>query len=88
MQPIHPTPVIGMVGCVDDISRVTGLAWQQPGDAIFLIGVPPEDGANPSLGLAGSAYQQQTLGALAGRSPKPDLAFESAVGCLVSEAIA
>ena len=40
MQPIHPTPVIGMVGGVDDISRVTGLAWQQPGDAIFLIGVP------------------------------------------------
>ena len=25
MQPIHPTPVIGMVGCVDDISRVTRL---------------------------------------------------------------
>ena len=88
MQPIHPTPVIGMVGCVDDISSVTGLAWQQPGDAIFLIGVPPEDGANPSLGLAGSAYQQQTLGSLAGRPPKPDLVAESAVGHLVREAIA
>jgi phosphoribosylformylglycinamidine synthase len=88
MQPIHPTPVIGMVGGVDDISRVTGLAWQQPGDAIFLIGVPPEDGADPSLGLAGSAYQQQTLGSLAGRPPKPDLALEAAVGHLVREAIA
>ena len=88
MQPIHPTPVIGMVGGVDDISRVTGLAWQQPGDAIFLIGVPPEDGVDPSLGLAGSAYQQQTLGSLAGRPPKPDLAVEAAVGQLVREAIA
>jgi phosphoribosylformylglycinamidine synthase len=38
--------------------------------------------------LAGSAYQQQTLGSLAGRPPKPDLAVESAVGRLVREAIA
>jgi phosphoribosylformylglycinamidine synthase len=88
MQPIHPTPVIGMVGCVDDISRVTGLAWQQPGDSIFLIGVPPDDVADPSLGLAGSAYQQQSLGSLAGRPPQPDLVVEAAVGCLVREAIA
>jgi phosphoribosylformylglycinamidine synthase len=88
MQPIHPTPVIGMVGCVDDISRVTGLAWRQPGDLIFLIGVPPDDVADPSLGLAGSAYQQQSLGSLAGRPPQPDLAAEAAVGRVVREAIA
>jgi len=88
MQPIHPTPVIGMVGGVDDISRVTGLAWQQPGDAIFLVGVPPDDLSDPSLGLAGSAYQQQSLGSLAGRPPQTDLAVEAAVGRLVREAIA
>ena len=88
MQPIHPTPVIGMVGGVDDISRVTGLAWQQPGDSIFLIGVPPDNLSDPSLGLAGSAYQQQSLGSLAGRPPQTDLAVEAAVGRLVREAIA
>ena len=38
--------------------------------------------------MAGSAYQQQTLGSLAGRPPKPDLAVEAAVGRLVREAIA
>ena len=88
MQPIHPTPVIGMVGCVEDIGRVTGLAWRQPGDSIVLIGVPPDDAADPSLGLAGSAYQQQSLGSLAGRPPQPDLAVEAAVARLVRDAIA
>ena len=40
LQPIHPTPVIGMVGAVDDLSAVTGLGWRREQDSIVLIGVP------------------------------------------------
>ena len=87
LQPIHPTPVIGMVGGVDDITTVIGLGWRQAHDSIYLIGVGPEDAKAPSLGLAGSAYQQLMTGSLAGRPPLPDLPMEAKVGCFVREAI-
>ena len=87
LQPIHPTPVIGMVGGVDDIARVTGLGWRQAADPIYLIGVPPHDLEDPGLGLAGSAYQQQCIGSLVGRPPQTDLAREAAAGQLVRDAI-
>ena len=87
VQPIHPTPVIGMVGGVDDIAQVTGLGWRRPDDPIYLIGVPPSDPDDPCLGLAGSAYQEQCVGSLAGRPPQTDLVCEAAAGQLVREAI-
>ena len=87
LQPIHPTPVVGMVGLVDDIRTVVGLGWRQPGDVIVLLGLPPEDGGDDRLGLAGSSYQQLVLGDLAGRPPRVDLTLEAAVQSLVRRAI-
>ncbi|BEV35385.1 phosphoribosylformylglycinamidine synthase subunit PurL [Synechococcus sp. M16CYN] len=88
VQPIHPTPVIGMVGLVDDISSVTGLGWRRAQDVVFLLGVPPDDGNHESLGLAGSAYQQVSTGISAGRPPKLDLKLEARVSGLVRKSIA
>ena len=87
LQPIHPTPVVGMVGLVDDIRTVVGLSWRQPGDVVVLLGLPPEDGGDDRLGLAGSSYQQLVLGDLAGRPPRVDLTLEAAVQSLVRRAI-
>ena len=47
--PIYPTPVIGMVGLVEDIRRVCGIGWRQVGDRIYLIG-------SHQTSLAGSEY--------------------------------
>ena len=44
MLPIHPTPVVGMVGLVHDLSHVRGQAWQDAGDVIWILGVPLERG--------------------------------------------
>ncbi len=88
LKPIHPTPVIGMVGGVDDINTVTGLGWRQAGDPVYLLGVPTADGDASTLGLAGSAYQQLTIERLAGRPPETDFALEARVGVLVRDAIA
>jgi phosphoribosylformylglycinamidine synthase len=91
MQPIHPTPVVGMVGLVHDLAHVTGLAWRQAGDAIWLLGVPPEAGGSPvdgRVGLAASSYLQVIHAALTGRPPLVDLDLEVAVQALVREAIA
>ena len=87
LQPIHPTPVVGMVGLVNDIRTVVGLGWRQPGDVVVLLGLPPEDGGDDRLGLAGSSYQQLVLGDLAGRPPRVDLTLEAAVQSLVRRAI-
>src|SRR3989454_9478086 len=59
-QPIHPTPVVGCIGLVPDVTRVPS-TWQE-GDVVLLAG-------NPRLSLAGSEYQH-LYGELAG-VPEP-----------------
>ncbi|MFM7360965.1 MAG: AIR synthase related protein, partial [Cyanobium sp.] len=91
LQPIHPTPVVGMVGLVHDLARVTGLAWRQPGDAIWLLGVHPEAGDDPADGrvsLAAGSYLEVVHGRLTGRPPEVDLALEGSVQAFLREAIA
>ena len=62
---IHPTPVVGCVGLVDDVRRLPE-TWRD-GDTVLLAGAP-------ELRLDGSEYQALLLGGPAGRPPKPDMA--------------
>jgi len=93
MQPIQPTPVVGMVGLVHDLAHVTGLAWRQSGDAIWLLGVPLEAGddaaqaPDPRLSLAGSSYLEVIHGQLTGRPPEVDLDLERSVQAFLRRAI-
>ena len=87
LQPIHPTPVVGMVGLVADLAHVRGLAWRQVADAIWLLGVPPGDASEERLGLAGSSYQGVIHGLLSGRPPRVDLDLERGVQALLRRAI-
>ncbi|MCT0231168.1 phosphoribosylformylglycinamidine synthase subunit PurL [Synechococcus sp. CS-1324] len=90
LQPIHPTPVVGMVGLVHDLSQVTGLAWRQSGDTIWLLGVPLEtaDGAEEDrLGLGGSSYLECIHGLATGRPPRTDLVLERRLQGLLRQAI-
>ena len=91
MQPIHPTPVVGMVGLVHDLAQVRGQAWCTAGDSIWLLGVPLETGeatADPRLGLAGSSYLERLHGAVTGRPPEIDLVLERSVQAFLRQAIA
>jgi phosphoribosylformylglycinamidine synthase subunit PurL len=91
MQPIHPTPVVGMVGLVHDLAQVRGQAWRAAGDAIWLLGVPLETGqapADPRLSLAGSSYLERLHGAVTGRPPEVDLVLERSVQGFLRQAIA
>lgn len=87
MQPIHPTPVVGMVGLVHDLAHVTGLAWQEAGDAIWLLGAPLGAGADERVTLAGTSYLECIHGQLTGRPPVIDLALERAVQAFLRQAI-
>ena len=68
-RPIHPTPVVGCVGVVDDVRRVPG-GWHD-GDVVFLAACAP-------LALDGSEYQAR-FGEPGGRPARLDLAAEAAL---------
>ncbi|CAK26906.1 Phosphoribosylformylglycinamidine (FGAM) synthase, synthetase domain [Synechococcus sp. RCC307] len=85
IQPIQPTPVVGMVGLVDNINTLVGLAWPQPapgvaGDYLVLLGLPLDTAQDDErLGLAGSSFLQVCHGLCTGRPPHTDLALEQQV---------
>ena len=85
IQPIQPTPVVGMVGLVDNINTLVGLAWPQPaagaaGDHLVLLGVPLDTAQDDErVGLAGSSFLQVCHGLCTGRPPQTDLALEQKV---------
>jgi phosphoribosylformylglycinamidine synthase len=91
IQPIQPTPVVGMVGLVSDLNLVRGMGWRQPGDAIWLLGLAPEsgvDGSDDRISLAGSSYQSVIHGLCTGRPPRIDLELEARLQELLRRAIA
>jgi phosphoribosylformylglycinamidine synthase subunit PurL len=67
---VYPTPVIGMVGVLDDVSRATRAAFRTEGDRILLLGVNREE-------IGGSEYLYRTRdGLVAGPAPVVDLLAE------------
>ncbi len=87
MQPIHPTPVVGMVGLVHDLQHVCGQAWRQAGDAIWLLGVSLAEVGDQRLTLAGSSYLECIHGVVTGRPPLIDLELEKTVQTFLRLAI-
>ena len=72
-QPIYPTPVIGMVGLIPDITKVCGQGWQRSGDLIYLLGHQNQ----PTLGA--SEYLATVHRIVAGKPPKVDFDHERSV---------
>ena len=60
--PIHPTPVVAVLGTIDDVARRVPSGWQDPGDNIYLLGTT-------ALELDGSAWAGTVHGHLGGRPP-------------------
>jgi len=79
-QPIYPTPTVGLVGLIDDISRYGTLDFKAAGDVIVLIGETADE-------LGGSEYLKVVHGLVAGRPPALGLELEAAVQRVVREAV-
>jgi phosphoribosylformylglycinamidine synthase len=77
---IYPTPIIGMVGLVEDLRFVTPSRFQQRGSAVVLLG-PLE------FGLDGSLFWLHAAGKAAGDAPALDLDSEAKVQSLVRQLI-
>jgi phosphoribosylformylglycinamidine synthase len=85
-QPIYPTPVIGMVGLIPDMTRICTQGWQAEGDLIYLLGLPLTD-STPHLGLGGSEYLASIHGVVAGKPPVVDFDLERRVQAATREGI-
>jgi phosphoribosylformylglycinamidine synthase len=74
---IPPTPVIGVLGVLDEVVTRVGHAFGEPGDVLFCVG------AETRPGLGGSEYLWSTQGRIAGRPPSIDLAEERSLQALL-----
>ncbi|RCJ14854.1 phosphoribosylformylglycinamidine synthase II [Nostoc sp. ATCC 43529] len=74
-QPIYPTPVVGMVGLIPDITKICGQGWQTVGDVIYLLGLP----LTSQLSLGASEYLAAIHGTVAGKPPQIDFDLERRV---------
>ena len=73
---IHPTPVIGMIGVIEDYGRRLDAALKHEGDFVLMVGSSHND-------LGGSEYLKVEHGTVAGRPPALDLTREGAVNRLI-----
>jgi phosphoribosylformylglycinamidine synthase len=75
---IHPTPVIGMVGLVEDVRRVVTQGFKREGHLIALVGETGEDLSVSEYAalVEGRTFEEM---AKAGRLPRLDLERERAV---------
>jgi phosphoribosylformylglycinamidine synthase len=68
-EAIYPTPVIGMVGLIEDTDYITTQSFKQAGDVVYLVGE-----TKPEFG--GSELQKLVEGDIFGKAPTLDLELE------------
>ena len=77
---ILPTPVVAVLGVIDDVTRRTPSAWAGEGDRIFLLGESREE-------LSGSEWAHVVHDHLGGLPPEVDLAAERALAEVLVEGV-
>jgi phosphoribosylformylglycinamidine synthase subunit PurL len=80
-QAIYPTPIIGVVGLIEDASKVVSRTFKRAGDAIVLLGENRGE-------LGGSEYLRTIHRLVKGRPPQLDLAKERNLIGLLTQAAA
>jgi phosphoribosylformylglycinamidine synthase len=78
---IHPTPVIGVLGVHDDVSRRLAAGFTTGAAQVVLLGATRDE-------LGGSAWAHVIHQHLGGRPPAPDLHAERSLAALVATAAA
>src|SRR5882672_9127037 len=73
---VLPTPVIGMVGLVDDVRRLVQTGFKNPGDFIALLGMTRED---LSFSEYAAVIEEKSLDELIGKGRVPALDLEAEV---------
>ncbi|MFU8841839.1 MAG: phosphoribosylformylglycinamidine synthase subunit PurL [Nitriliruptoraceae bacterium] len=79
-EAIHPTPVIGILGVLADAEDALGIAYEDEGELLLLMGAPTVPG------LAGSEVQRWLGAPLGGVLAPADLELEAAISEVLQEA--
>lgn len=77
---IHPTPVVGVLGVLDDVADSVASGFAGQGEVVVLLGETRDE-------LDGSEWAHALHGHLGGRPPKVDLAAEKALADFFVEAV-
>ena len=75
--PIHPTPVVAVLGVIDNVAHRVPSGWQDEGNNIYLLGTTSEE-------LDGSAWAGTIHDHLGGLPPAVDLAQEKKLAALLA----
>ena len=70
---IHPTPLVAVLGVMDDVAHRTPSGWKTPGQVIYLLGTTLDE-------FGGSAWTQVAHDHLGGMPPRVDLDAERRLG--------
>ena len=73
---IYPTPIIGALGLLEDVTAHAGMAFRQEGDVVVMLG--SDQTGSPAASLGGSEYLEVIHDLVAGH-PTIDLELEAAV---------
>ncbi len=77
--PIHPTPVVAVMGVIDHVDRRLPSGWQDEGENLYLLGITRDE-------LDGSVWADVVHGHLGGLPPRVDLAAEKNLAGLMAAA--
>jgi phosphoribosylformylglycinamidine synthase subunit PurL len=75
-RPIHPTPIVGVLGLLDDATTAVPAGFPRPGLDVWLLGATRVE-------LGGSVWQRLAGGRLEGRPPALDLPAEARLHALL-----
>ena len=74
--PILPTPIVGVLGVIDDVTRRTPMGFRRAGDVVYLLGETRDE-------LAGSAWADVVHDHLGGTPPTVDFDHEQRLADLL-----
>jgi phosphoribosylformylglycinamidine synthase len=77
--PIHPTPVVAVLGSIDNVARRLPSGWQDEGENIYLLGVTADE-------LGGSVWAGVIHDHLGGVPPRVDFTAEKDLAGLLGAA--
>jgi phosphoribosylformylglycinamidine synthase II len=77
-RPIHPTPIVGVLGLLEDAARAVPAGFPRPGLDVWLVGTTRAE-------FGGSVWQRLATGRLEGAPPALDLAAEAALQRLLAD---
>jgi phosphoribosylformylglycinamidine synthase len=85
---IYPTPVIGIVGILDDVHKSAKMPFREAGRSVVLLrATEPGDATDAESEFGSSDYAKDVLGAVWGYPPELDLEKEAALQKAIIELI-